>query len=324
VNTSLRPGRALVFLALLSIIGLLATAGPASAVDDGSLGIRPATESDFFHLELSPGAAIDATAIVSNHSADPVTLADYPVDAHTTPQGGFGMGAQTDTRSEVGAWMHLANDGQVTVPAGSELSVAFRLVVPKDTPPGDYVGALIIQATAVIGKTSTLKGGAAVRLDVVQRQGVRVYLHVAGTAIKQLAAGLMSWTSNADSATFSLPMTNSGNTILHPTATLRVHGWFGLDREVKLTADDAVLPGATYTFTTTVRSVPVITFGAADTTIRSEAPAETVHSYFSYVPWLPIIGILVVLLLLGFGVWRTSRWVRKALRALAPRHRGRV
>ncbi len=66
-------------------------AGPATAVDNGALGIRPATESDFFHISLFPGAAIDATAIVSNHTAIPATLLTYPVDAQTTPQGGFAL-----------------------------------------------------------------------------------------------------------------------------------------------------------------------------------------------------------------------------------------
>ena len=43
-------------------VAVAAQAGPAFAVDDGTLGIRPELESDFFHINLAPGAAIDANA----------------------------------------------------------------------------------------------------------------------------------------------------------------------------------------------------------------------------------------------------------------------
>jgi hypothetical protein len=110
-----------------------------------ALGIRPSNESDFFHLSLYPGAALEATAIVTNHTQSPVTLLNYPVDATSTPQGAFALANQDEPRPGVGGWVQL-NGASITVAANSELKVPFRISVPAGTPLGDYAGGLIIQA----------------------------------------------------------------------------------------------------------------------------------------------------------------------------------
>jgi hypothetical protein len=314
---SINTHRLAPFLLLGVALAVFSAVGPATAVENGSLGIRPATESDFFHLSVYPGAAIDATAIVSNDTNTPVTLLNYPVDAHSSAQGSFAMAAQTDQPSGVGAWVQLNTNDQITVPAGGQLNVPFRLTVPAGTPPGDYPGAIIIQSPPVIGKTTTLDGDTAVRLDVVQRQGVRIYLTVAGTAIKRQNTGALSWTQSGDSVTFTLPVHNSGNIILHPTASLSVQGWFGLDTRIKFPTPEAVLPGATYIFTTQMQHAPLVAFGAASATVTSEAGTQQARTNLLYIPWGLTVGILIALTALGYGIWRMVRFIRKARRALA-------
>ncbi|MGM7774518.1 hypothetical protein ACSVHC_00595 [Arthrobacter sp. KNU-44] len=218
-----QPVRMILALVLL-LLAIFAASGQAFAVDDGTVGIRPAHESDFFHISLYPGAAVDAEAVVANHSPTPVTLLNYPVDGQTTPQGGFALASRTDEQKGIGAWVHL-NADRLTIPANSETIVAFRLTMPPGTQPGDYADGLIIQSPPVQRKTSTDNGDTAVRIDVVQRQGVRIYLNVAGTAVKNLAHGDLAWEQKEDSLVFTLPLHNKGNTILHPTADLNLTGW---------------------------------------------------------------------------------------------------
>ena len=298
-------------------LALAGAVGPVAAVDNGALGIRPATESDFFHLTVYPGFAIDVTAIVSNHNTAPIVLLDYPVDAHSSAQGTFAMGAQTDKTSDVGSWVHLSTPASITVAAGAEYKIPFRLTVPVGTPPGDYAGAVIIQSPPVIGKTSTVHGDTAVRLDTVQRQGVRIYLTVAGTAVKRLSRGSLSWARSGDSMTFTLPVHNSGNVTLHPTAELTVHGWFGLATKIKFPTLEAVLPGATYIFKTQLRHAPLVAVGTASAAVVSEAGSQQAHVDLLYIPWWLSVGILIALAALGFGIWRMVRYLRKARRALA-------
>jgi hypothetical protein len=291
-------------------------AGPAIAVENGGLGIRPASESDFFHISLYPGAAIEAEAIVSNSTQDSVTLLSYPVDAQSTEQGSFAFASASETPAALGSWVQLDAD-QITVPANSELNVPFRLSVPAGTPPGDYAGGLIIQSAPVQGETSVVDGETAFRVDVVHRQGARIYLTVAGTAVKSLESGDLSWEQSGDTITFTLPLDNTGNTILQPIATLEVSGWIGADREVAFDQPESLLPGAKVELKATLEGIPPIQVGSAVATVVSEAGTDHVRTQFGYAPWT-MIGVGVLLLAAGlYGILRLTRFIRRARHAIA-------
>ncbi|GGI02821.1 WxL protein peptidoglycan domain-containing protein [Arthrobacter liuii] len=309
------PVRMVLCLVLL-VLAVFSTTGQAFAVDDGTVGIRPAHESDFFHISLYPGSAIDAEAVVANHSQAPVTLLNYPVDGQTTPQGGFALAAQTDPQKGIGAWVSLKTD-HLTIPANSEVKVPFRLTVPAGTPPGDYAGALIIQSPPVQGKTSTVNGDTSVRIDVVQRQGVRIYLNVAGTAVKSLTHGDLSWQQNGSDLALTLPVRNTGNTILHPTAELALTGWPISDTSVKFDTPESLLPGSSIDLHATVAQVPAAMNADAQARLESEAGSDQASTHILYAPWL-ILGIaLLVLAGISYGVWRGLRLVRSARAVLA-------
>lgn len=309
------PVRMILTVALL-VLAVFSAAGQASAVDDGNVGIRPANESDFFHISLYPGAAIDAEAVVANHTPAPVTLLNYPVDGQTTPQGGFALASQTDPQKGIGAWAHLKSD-RLTIPANSELKVPFRLTVPPGTPPGDYTGGLIIQSPPVQGKTSTVNGDTAVRIDVVQRQGVRIYLNVAGTAIKSLTPGDLAWQQNGDDLAFTLPVHNTGNTILHPTADLKLSGWPIADTTVKFDTPESLLPGSRIDLHATVPKTPLALNADAQAHLNSEAGTNQATTHILYAPWL-ILGIgLLVLAVAAYGIGRGVRFIRRARTVLA-------
>ncbi|GEP27889.1 DUF916 domain-containing protein [Cryobacterium levicorallinum] len=315
-----RPLTILVVLlaaALLAPVGLaLAMPQSAQAIDDGTLGIRPQLESDFFHIVLAPGAAIDATAIVSNYTDAAVTLLNYAVDGQSTPQGAFALAAQADTRAGVGAWVALDAE-EITVPANSDLAVPFRLTVPVGTTPGDYAGGLIIQSPPVQGETTTGNGDAALRLDVIQRQGVRIYLTVDGTASATLAHGDLSWERSGDSITFALPITNTGNTILFPVTELSIDSAIGVNDSLSFNTPESILPGATLTLRAVLTELPLIQAGTARATLQSDAGAETVSTSLVYLPWWIIAVAVLVPLLLAFASWRTTRFIRRARQAIA-------
>ncbi|WP_240607271.1 WxL protein peptidoglycan domain-containing protein [Cryobacterium aureum] len=243
-----RPIRRLALLVAVAVLGpvfaTLAVVSPAAAIDDGTLSIRPELESDFFHINLAPGAAIEANAIVSNHTDAPVTLLSYAVDGQSTQQGAFALAAQNDVQTSVGSWVTLGAES-ITIPANSDLTVPFRLSVPLTATPGDYAGGIIIQSPPIQGETTTSDGDAALRLDVIQRQGVRIYLNVAGTAITRLGHGDLSWERVGDEVTFTLPIQNTGNTILYPTASLDLNSVIGATTELQFATPESILPGAT-------------------------------------------------------------------------------
>ncbi|MCP2046534.1 UNVERIFIED_ORG: hypothetical protein J3D58_000606 [Paenarthrobacter nicotinovorans] len=309
-----RPARVIIAMALL-ILGIFLMAGPASAVDNGTLGIRPETESDFFHLSLYPGARTEATAVVSNHTSSPVTLLTYPVDGENTVQGTFAMASQSAPREGVGAWVELDME-RITVPANTDLKVPFSLTVPEGTPPGDYAGGLIIQSPTVQGETTSVNGDTAVRLDTIQRQGVRIYLNVAGTVAKSLAHGGLGWKQNGESLDFTLPVRNTGNTILHPTAHLNVSGWPATATRLEFDTPDGLLPGASIELHATLERAPIIQSGKAEATVSSEAGTTQADSRVFYAPW-PLLALgLVFIAAAGYGTWRAFRVIRRARVAL--------
>jgi hypothetical protein len=292
----------------------LGFAPPAFAVDNGTLGIHPSDESNFFHLSSYPGGEIQATAVVSNHTDAPVTLLSYPVDAISS-SAGFAMADMAAPRAGVGNWVHLDAD-QITVPANGDLAVPFRLDVPANATPGDYAGALIIQSAPVRGATASVDNGTAVRMDVIQRQGVRIYLKVEGTATVALQHGALFSEKNGDAITFNLPVTNTGNTMLHPTAKLRVTSWQGGTSTLTFSAPESLLPGATLTLHARVRDGAIVTVGDADATITSEAGVDHAGSRYAYARWDLIAILLAGASVLILAAWRTLRFVRRARAAL--------
>ncbi|MDR6987471.1 hypothetical protein J2Y66_001953 [Paenarthrobacter nitroguajacolicus] len=310
-----RPARVIIALALL-VLDILLMADPVSAVDNGTLGIRPEKESDFFHLSLYPGAKTEATAVVSNHTSSPVTLLTYPVDGENTVQGTFAMAAQSAPREGVGAWVELDME-RVTVPANTDLKVPFRLTVPQGTPPGDYAGGLIIQSPTVQGETTAVSGDTAVRLDTIQRQGVRIYLNVAGTAAKSLAHGGLSWQRNGENLDFILPVRNTGNTILHPSAYMNLSGWPATATRLEFDTPDGLLPGASIDLHATLAGAPMIQSGAAEATVTSEAGTAQAGLRVFYAPWPVLVIGLVCFAAAFYGAWRTFRFIRRARIALS-------
>jgi hypothetical protein len=297
-------------------LAMLATAGAATAVENGTVGIRPSNEPDFFHLSLLPGAATDVAAIVSNSTDQPVTLLTYPVDGQSNPQGSFSFASKTDAATGVGAWVRL-DAAQITVPANSELRVPFRLSVPANTPPGDYVGGVVIQSPPVEGETSIVGGDTAVRVDVIQRQGVRIYLNVAGAAVKSLELGELSWRQTADGVTFTLPLRNTGNTILYPTGTVDLASWMGGDTELDFDPPESILPGERFDLQARQDRVPPIQAGTATAIISSEAGTDLAQTNVIYAPWT-LLGIGLLLFVIAiYGASRAARFVRRARRAIA-------
>lgn len=309
-----RPWRTLIAAALMAA-GLTAAAGPALAVDNGTLGIRPSNESDFFHVGLAPGAAADETAIVSNHTGAPVTLLTYAVDGQNTAQGTFAFAGQDDPAKGVGAWVHL-DGGQVTVPAETDTPVHFRLTVPEGTPPGDYAGGVIIQAPPVQGTTTTVHD-TAVRIDTVLRQGVRIYLKVDGTPVKSLTHGSLTWAQHGSDLDFTLPVTNTGNTILHPTADLSLGGWPDNGATARFSTPESVLPGSTVDLHATLAGAPPAQDGTASARIASEAGTQEATTGILYAPWLALGIALVLAAAALYGLWRLARFIRRARAALA-------
>lgn len=304
-------------MTLLGVVtlGVAGNALPARAVDNGTLGIRPSNESDFFHLTVSPGETLSASAIVTNHGSAAVVLDTYAVDGETSAAGAFELKSQADPRAQVGSWVHNALS-RITVKAQSQLSMPFSITVPVGTKPGDYAGGLMIQGLPIQGVTKN-DNGTPMRIDVVQRQGVRIYLKVAGTAKTSLSASSATWTANAKTVTLRLAVKNTGNTTLHPVVTAVVNPLFANSRTVSFDAPESVPPGTTVTLTARYPAAPLMQIARIHATIKSEAATTSDSTTVFAIPWQTLSVGLGMLLAIAFVVWRLVRFLRTAFSAIA-------
>jgi hypothetical protein len=305
-----RAGGTALFVAALVVALSAAAVAPASAVENGEVGIRPAHEADFFHLSADAGTTTEAIAVVSNHTSEPMRLLTYPVDAIDSPAG-FAMADMAAPRSKVGDWVDVGST-EITVPANSDAMVPFTLTVPEHTPSGSYTGALIIQSPPVEGAVTTVDGGTAVRLDVIQRQGVRIYLEVAGDAVPTLGHGELTWSNDGEALLFTLPLKNTGNVPLHPDAELELTGWGGDSTTLRFDAPDVLPPGASVEVSASLPDAPLLGVGDAEAAIASEAGRQRISAGYAYARWELIAAVSTALLVMLVAGWVLARSVRRA------------
>lgn len=296
--------------------GLGLSIRPAAAAESTNYGIRPADAADHFRMELAPGAATEGTAIISNRSNDTVTFKVYSADALTTDQGGFALRSREEPQAGVGLWAQLPFE-TVTISAGSQTEVPFRLTVPSAATPGDYAGGIIIEAPPRRGTPGEVGDQTAVQLNVVERVGVRIYLKVSGTARAQLTAGALKAEDEDGAIAFALPITNTGNVILKPTVTATVQAKIGGNQKLTFTQVESLLPGQTATVRATWQEPPSLVWARVDAIVEHEGGTERAQTDVRRVPVVPaaiIAAVSLVALWLGIRAARTVREARRVLR----------
>lgn len=308
---------AMLLLALVTAVlgGLGLSVRPAAAADSTNYGIRPADAANHFIMELAPGAASKHTAIVINRSNKRVTFKVYPADALTTEQGGFALRSRDEPQVGVGQWAKLPFE-TVTISAGSQREVPFRLTVPTAATPGDYAGGIILEAPPREGTPGEVGDQTAVQLNVVERVGVRVYLKVSGTARADLSAGPLSATDQDGAIAFTLPITNTGNVILKPVVTAAVRAKVGGSTDLTFTHVESLLPGQTATMRATWQDPPSFVWARVDAVVRHEGGAERAQTDIRRVPVVPAAIITAASLLALWLTARAVRMVREARRVL--------
>lgn len=309
---------------LLSVLVLVASAvggvgllvGKAAAADSTNYGIRPAEAADQFRMELAPGAATEQTAIVSNRSDKTVTFKVYPADAMTTDQGGFALRGRDEAQTGVGQWAALPFE-TITLAAGMQKQVPFRITVPAAATPGDYAGGIILEAPPREGTSGEVADQTAVQLNVVERVGVRIYLKVSGTAHADLVTGALESTDENGVIAFTLPITNTGNVILSPTTAAVVRGRVGGTTKLTFGRVDSLLPGQTTTVRATWPDAPKLVWGRVKAEVQYEGGVGRAEADVRRVP-LAAAAIVTfsLLLLVGLSAWamRTVRTARRVLR----------
>lgn len=246
-------GRARGLPAVVLILGallILPTARPVSAASNGQWSVFPSSihgqaPRAVFHPKLVPGEVYADSVTVSNYAAAPLTFHLYGADAINAHGGGLSVRRRTDTQTDIGRWIKLPYP-ELTVPARSASVVPFTILPPPQASPGDHVGGIVAEET----QGTTSRSGS-VPITVLQAVGVHVYGRVVGPLHPRLAVGHLSLSLGDSVATqfggsvdahVRFSVTNPGNTVLSPAATVELTTPFGTAARRTLTVGQ-LLPG---------------------------------------------------------------------------------
>ncbi|GAB7046792.1 WxL protein peptidoglycan domain-containing protein [Catenuloplanes indicus] len=331
----------LAVLAAAVSAGLWAT--PAMAEEgDVTWTVRTASNSlgadrSSYSYAINPGGTVSDAMVVANRGTAPLTLAVYAADGFTTGEGGLDLRNRTVAQTGVGAWATAG--GTVTVAPGRTADVPFTVAVPADATPGDYVGGIV---------TSLTSPDTTQQVNVERRLGIRITLRVGGELAPSLAvSGLRvtydgTWNPFAGgAATVSYTIENTGNTRLSATQVASVAGPFGWFRASSgdVPAPPELLPGESWPVTVPVADVPAALLLTGTATVtplivdpsgsRSMLAPVSAEATAWAVPWLLLLGLVVLLGLVALAVWlrrrrkaredaRVAAAVKEALATAAP------
>ena len=291
-----KPYVLLLSLFLTLLPGVLLTAGPARAADNGSWSVYPVASKiaarPYFYLSLDPGQTITDKVAVANKTGRPLTFRLYAADAYNTARdGGFAVRTVKERMRGVGAWAKLTK-ARVTVPPHRTVTVPFTLRVPRGAEPGDHPGAIVALDERVD------PGSGSLALGVQRAVGARVYLRVSGPTLPALAVENVHLTHHQplvpglgdSTATISYTLHNTGNVTLDPKVRLRARGLFGrtlLSRDLTGVPSE-LLPGERVRLTAPWRDAPQFDWGDVTLTASATGTEESASASFLALPWLVV------------------------------------
>ena len=183
IRRRIASGVSALLVTTAAVVSVLAAPTAASAADNGSWAIVPATTSQnttsnraFFAIETAAGQVVEDAVTITNVTAEPMTLDLYPADAFNSPGAGFALRPQNEANTDVGSWITISKDQVVLKPKAS-VNVPFTMTVPAGATPGDHVGGIVALNPVATGEQTTADGAV---IQVQQAVGVRIYTRVKG------------------------------------------------------------------------------------------------------------------------------------------------
>ncbi|MEV4809432.1 WxL protein peptidoglycan domain-containing protein [Micromonospora avicenniae] len=304
------------------------SAGPALAADgDVTWTVRTASNSygatrSSYSYNVNPGGTVEDGMVVANRGTAPLNLTVYTADGFTTEAGQLDLLTRDKKSVAIGAWVH-ANAASVAVKPGKTATIPFKISVPANATPGDYVGGIL---------TSLTQPNQAEGINVDRRLGIRIKLRVGGELKPALAIEDFdvdyqgTWNPfGRGNATITYKIHNTGNAALSSQQAASVSGPFGLLRTKAhdLPKTPELLPGESWKVTVPVKDVSPAFRLAATATLTplltdpsgSVSPldkvADTAHTWV--VPWtlLLLVVVLVAAVVVAVRLTRRNRVRRK-------------
>jgi hypothetical protein len=279
---------------------------------------------------VRPGASVIDHVEIVNRSKQSAAFSLYAADAvGTTPQGALLLEPPGKKSIDVGAWTTFPGGApqlSTVIPAGKAIIVQFTISVPRLATPGDHTGGMV----ASVGIPRKTARGLGVlenyRIAVPIEFRVPGALHAA-VQVQSVSTGFSVPLNpfGTGSATISYSVANTGNVKQNVTQAVTVTGPFGQKSTIHPPKLPLILPGDSVRVTAAVPGLYPAGPMTAHVTVTPGWPLRTIAlakttpiaassaSLFA-VPW-SLIGLILLLAAIGFGVWSVLRWRGRLHRA---------
>jgi len=302
-----------------------------------SWSVQPATSTgpdtsrvSFKYGTVAAGSSIQDHVEIVNHSSQSAAFSIYATDATgTSAKGALLLLGAGQKSTDIGSWATFPGGAQqlsTIIPGNKAIIEAFTINVPRLATPGDHTGGMV----AAVGVERKNAAGAMVAENY--RIAVPIELRVpgalsAGLQVQSVSTGFGDPLNpfGTGSATVSYTVTNTGNVRQSATPTVSVTGWFGQSVTVHPAPLPVILPGDSVRVSA---SLPGL-FPAGPMTahvdamagwpkgtipLAQAAPEATGSASLFAFPW-SLIGLILLLVAIGVGIWFFVRWRRRLRRA---------
>jgi hypothetical protein len=294
----------------------------------------------YFDLELRPGQARRLSVALGNNGHSTVRAATYPADVYSIINGGFGAALRASPATATTRWLNYPTQ-QLTLPPGRAAIRTFTVTVPPGTAPGEYITSIVLENAVPLPGTGT------VALNQTIRQAVAVAVRVPGPLHPSLSIGAAGHKVAAARSVIAVEVTNTGNQLLKPVATLAVHDDTGAlvararvpmdsvyahtHTKVEITLAEALAPGdytadltlddaATHTRSTAQR-LPFTVTAADSQADRSRITRQVIDVLHRTGGRLPLTAVATGLVLLALTAALTLLLRRRRRARHQPRRR---
>jgi Bacterial protein of unknown function (DUF916) len=309
---------------------------PAKSAPRAFFGVGPATAANkidgrsYFDWSATPGVTLTDHVAVVNFGTTPLTLHVFVTNAVSTVQGGINYVPPAKAIGGPADWVTIhfpKNSSTLRIAPRSKVFLPVTVVIPKNAPPGDHVGAIIVALSSVIQSKNHAK------VHFIQQVATKIITRVSGNLRPGLSvdglkvayhAPLSPFATSAATLTFTIR--NTGNEVLGGNVTVSVAGLLGsTETSAHVIKILPLLPGGSIPERVQVKGVypefsmqgnvsvaPLVVQGQVDQGLAIYRGQVG----FWAIPWIAL-AIFALLVLLLAGMWlRRRRWNRTA--AAAP------
>lgn len=221
-------GRIVTGIAVVLMLCSLCVPGIASAQDATppaspetttgvSFSVNPKGQVDgsFFQEKAKAGDTLNLTVQFGNLGKEAIDLRTYVADVVTLTNGGMGITEEGTTRQAPTTWISYSPQTYTLQPnEGREIS--FKVAIPSDAAPGNYVSALVVETAEPVPVEGTPL------FDQIIQKAIAVDITVEGDAKPGLEIGEATYDAAGSSPTLSVQIRNTGALRLRPAGTIDV------------------------------------------------------------------------------------------------------